>query len=254
MSLADALGILVTSGKGGVGKSLFSIGLAAELARRGPVGLLDLDTRSPNLHYLLGLSGDVEIDAGGRPYTKPAALGGRSVPVMSSGFLAEDGVPITMPGEEIRSAIAGEIVSAHWPADLRWLVLDVDPAPGDSIAAARRWLPRLAAFVVTASDVSSLQDCHRMVNALREEGVATLGMVGNMIGALCPNCGEAIAYGAEEPVRGLAARTGVPYLGHLPWHPVFRERPVWAVQNHGSELFGEMADRVEEWEGKWRAR
>ena len=254
MSLADALGVLVTSGKGGTGKSLVSIGLAAELSRRGRVALLDLDTRSPNLPYLLGLQRDVKTDGAGNPFPKPVDLGGEPVPVFSSGFLAEDGVPVTMPGEEVRSAIAGEIVSVRWPEGVRWVVLDVDPAPGDSIQAARRWMPRLAAFVVTASDVSSIQDCMRMITALREEGIHNLGVVGNMIGATCPHCGRPIRYGDEAVVANLALRHGLPYVGSLPWDPVFRERPVWAVQNHGSDLFKRMADCVEEEEKRWRAR
>jgi Mrp family chromosome partitioning ATPase len=243
----------VSSGKGGVGKSLFSIGLATDLAARASTGLLDLDTRSPNLPYLLGLPRTVETDGRGNPRPKTVSLAGRDVPVFSPGFLAEDGVPVTMPGEEVRSAIAGEITSVLWPDGVRYLVLDFDPAPGDSIAAARRWLPRLAAFVVTASDVSSVQDCHRMITALREEGVRILGIVGNMIGAYCPHCHHEIQYGSERPIHDLAVTTGARYVGSLPWDPDFRQRPVEAVQANpvARVLFRRMGDIVGEADRSW---
>ena len=251
MSLGDALGLLVSSGKGGVGKSIISIGLADELAQRGPTAMLDLDTRSPNLPYLLGMSRDVRIDAAGNPFPKVHDFRGHAVPVYSNGFLAEDGVPVTMPGEEVRSAIAGAVVAVRWPDGIRWAVLDVDPAPGDSIAASVQWFRRLAAFVVTASDLSSVQDCDRMISALREAGVSVLGVVGNMIRGTCPHCGAAIAYGEEGPASDLARRRGVRYVGSLPWHPDFRNRPLWAVENLGGAVFRDMADLVEEAERRW---
>jgi ATP-binding protein involved in chromosome partitioning len=50
--------IAVTSGKGGVGKSLIASTLALEMARKGhKVGLFDLDFTSPSTHIILGVEG-----------------------------------------------------------------------------------------------------------------------------------------------------------------------------------------------------
>ena len=48
--------IAVASGKGGVGKSTVSVGLARALAARGAdVGLLDADVYGPDIPLMLGL-------------------------------------------------------------------------------------------------------------------------------------------------------------------------------------------------------
>ncbi len=48
--------VAVASGKGGVGKSTVSLGLARALARRGcQVGLLDADIYGPDIPLMVGL-------------------------------------------------------------------------------------------------------------------------------------------------------------------------------------------------------
>ena len=50
--------IMVLSGKGGVGKSTVSTGLALSLAQRGhSVGILDIDITGPNVPKMMGLDG-----------------------------------------------------------------------------------------------------------------------------------------------------------------------------------------------------
>lgn len=53
--------LVVSSGKGGVGKSLVASLVASVLAREGKrVGLLDLDFTSPSTHVVLG-AGDARL-------------------------------------------------------------------------------------------------------------------------------------------------------------------------------------------------
>jgi len=50
--------VAVSSGKGGVGKSLVAATLALALAKKGfSVGLFDLDFTSPSTHIILGIEG-----------------------------------------------------------------------------------------------------------------------------------------------------------------------------------------------------
>ena len=50
--------IAISSGKGGVGKSMIATSLALNLKERGlKIGLLDLDFTSPSTHVILGVEG-----------------------------------------------------------------------------------------------------------------------------------------------------------------------------------------------------
>ena len=198
--------ILSSSGKGGVGKSIVSCALAGELSKRMRVGLLDVDVRSPNAPYILGLTNQVDMDSEGHPIPKWARFDGARFPVFSSAFMYGDGTAITMPGSQMRRTIRDMLLDAAWPPDLEALVVDVDPGPGDSLAAVSSTMRHVYAVIVSTSDVSSLQDCAREIDAMENAGVHTLGVVANMVGAVssccaadlvCAHCGRDGKYGTN---------------------------------------------------------
>ena len=253
--------VMSSSGKGGVGKSLQSIGITAAIAREIPVGLLDIDVRSPNLPYILGLPGRVETTDEGRPIPNYARLGGRDVPVFSSSFIFGSGTSITMPGEQVRSTIKDMVYDVLWP-EIDALVIDVDPGPGDSLAAVSRVFRHTSAYIISTSDPSSLEDCARMIDACRNSGTVVLGVVANMAGTECPHCsarlvcadcGADVPYGDPTPVVELARRSDVRYMGSLPWNPLFRTEPVRMVEGRHRAIFDDMARQFLTWNSFWES-
>ena len=80
--------IMVLSGKGGVGKSTVSTGLALSLAQQGhTVGILDIDITGPNVPKMMGLDGKRLHVEQGRIHPAQGHLG---VKVISMAFLLED--------------------------------------------------------------------------------------------------------------------------------------------------------------------
>ena len=76
--------IVVLSGKGGVGKSTFSVNLASSLVQQGfKVGLLDTDIHGPSVPTMLGITGEGLLS--GDDGIIPINLGG--LRVMSIGFM-----------------------------------------------------------------------------------------------------------------------------------------------------------------------
>ena len=250
----DVRVLLSISGKGGVGKTLQTIGLSAALAKVAKVGALDLDIRSPNLTYVLGIGNSVEIDDEGHPLPKYVTLDGSMIPVFSSAMMFGDSTAILLEGKQMRNLISGMLYQVAWPA-LDYLVVDMDPSSGDSLIQITNVMKDVSAFVITTSDISSIQDCRRMLDACRHLGVRVNGIVGNMIGVECPHCGhplvcnnchEEVTFGDEEPIRKLAEEYSVPYLGALPWNPLYRTNPVASVQGIGAALFSKLVASVRE--------
>jgi Mrp family chromosome partitioning ATPase len=141
----------------------------------------------------------------------------------------------------------------RWP-DLDYLIVDMDPSSGDSLRAITALMRNVGAFVITTSDVSSLADCRRMLDACEELHVKVLGVVGNMIGVECPTCGATMAcascgnhleYGRLEPVLELAAAYHTKVEALLPWNPQFKFNPKATVAGHGHEAFDLLAKIVE---------
>lgn len=248
--------ILSTSGKGGVGKTVFSIGIASSLARISSTALLDIDIRSPNLPYVMNIPIDVREDNTGRPYPNNGHIDGVIVPVFSSAFIFGSNKGITMSGQMVRTTVNDMLRDVLWPEDLKWLVVDVDPGPGDSIMAVSDIMRKVGAVVVSTSDISSLNDCRRILDACREKDIDIIGVAGNMIGVECPHCsspltcatcGEHVSYGDPSLVSDMAKEYGVHYLGHLPWQPAFKSDPVFEVITRGKVLFDNIAEHIERW-------
>ncbi len=218
--------VAVVSGKGGVGKSLVSAGLAAALARSGrQAGLLDADLHGPTAARMLGVraSGLAVRDSGVEP---PLAACG--VRVMSSDLLLEEAAPLAWrePGHE-RFVWRGALVAGmlrEFLADVVWGTLDVllvDMPPGsERLDTLAELVPRLAGVVVvTIPSDASYRAVRRGVEAARAGGISILGVIENMAGYRCGGCDTAGPLFEGDAGERLAREAGAPLLARLPFDP-----------------------------------
>lgn len=197
-------------------------------------GLLDLDVRAPNITYLLDMPDSCAVLETGAP-VPPVFTGGSppvSVPVFSPAMLFRRGGSILMEGGALRSLARDMLTTVAWP-ELDWLVVDMDPAPGDTLKSIRETAKHVLGLVVTTADLTSREDAERMLDAFRGLSVITVGVVANMAGMVCPYCGgEMMAddqeSGMAEIIR-LAERHGTRLLASLPWDRELRRHPAGAA-------------------------
>jgi len=120
--------LMVSSGKGGVGKSTTSVNLAIALAAQGKtVGLLDADIYGPNIPRMLGIA-DVQPEVIGSKVLPIKAYG---LEVMSMGSLMEEGQSLMWRGSMIMKAIEQFLRDIAW-SELDVLVIDMPPGTGDA--------------------------------------------------------------------------------------------------------------------------
>lgn len=230
--LADVRRVVaVTSGKGGVGKSLVAAVLATRLARDGlRVGLLDADLNGPSAPRLLGAAATTPLrlsEEGVHP-----ALGAEGVGVISMGLLLEtdaplrwrepDGASFVWRGAQERAALR------EFLADVRWGALDllvVDLPPGTQRTAELHGLvPRLAgALAVTIPSGASRDAVVRTMELCADRGIRLLGVVENLSGYRCAGCGAVGGLHPGDAGAAIAERFGVPLLGRLPFDPELAE-------------------------------
>jgi ATP-binding protein involved in chromosome partitioning len=203
--------IVVFSGKGGVGKTTIAVNVAFGLEREGnAVGLLDADITGPNVPKMLGLTGSVRTD--GENIIPQVEHG---VKVVSMASMIPQGQPVIWRGP-MRSKMLREMLGhVSWDA-LDYLVADLPPGTGDEVMTlAQSMQPQLAIIVTTPQDMS-LIDSRRAINMARQMNIPQVGLVENMSGMVCPQCGHRLDPFGMGGGERQATQMQIPFLGAVP--------------------------------------
>jgi Mrp family chromosome partitioning ATPase len=212
--------IAVISGKGGVGKTLVTVNLAATLARMkgaGKIGLLDADIHGPCVPKMLGLKGST-LNSGPLGIFPVYSDGG--IKVVSMAFLlTSDDSPIIWRGPIKMGAIKQLLSEVAW-GELDYLLVDLPPGTGDEPLTVLQLLPDADGVVIVTipSEVSG-DVVRKAVTFARMLNIPVLGIVENMAGLICPHCGEAIEVFEGSMGRRVSEDMGVPFLGSIPIDP-----------------------------------
>lgn len=218
--------VAVTSGKGGVGKSYVTARLALGAAQRlsGGVGVLDADLKGPTVARMLGAGGPLVVGEDGvQPTT-----GQGGVRLISTDLLLDEGQPLRWkePAGE-RFVWRGTLEAGalrEFLADIAWGSLDlllIDLAPGgDRLSDLAEIAPGIAgAVAVTLPSEESRRSVERSMRAALDANVRLLGVIENMSGYRCPDCGTTHPLFEGTAGADLAAAFGVPLLGRIPFFP-----------------------------------
>jgi len=167
--------IAVSSGKGGVGKSMVAVALALSLRDHGhKVGLLDLDFTSPSTHVILGVEGLYPDEEKG---IKPPVTHGLSY--MSIVHYSTD-EPVPLRGADASNAIIELLAITRW-GELDHLIIDMPPGIGDATLDMIRLIPRIEFLVVTTPSRLAYESVRKLLVLLNDQGTPTIGVVENMV-------------------------------------------------------------------------
>jgi ATP-binding protein involved in chromosome partitioning len=166
--------IAVSSGKGGVGKSMIATSLALNLRDKNyRVGLLDLDFTSPSTHFILGIEGLYPEEEYG--IIPPVAHG---LSYMSITHYSLD-KPAPLRGGDVSNAIIELLAITRW-GELDYLIVDMPPGIGDATLDIIRLINRIQFIVVTTPSKVAFQSVRRLLVLLKELETPVRGVVENM--------------------------------------------------------------------------
>lgn len=210
--------IVVLSGKGGVGKSTMAVNIALSLSLAGKkVGLLDVDVHGPSVPRLLGLTGEAaHIE---RDYIEPVPWS-KNLWVMSIGFLLPDRNEAVIWRGPVKAGLIRQFLQDVAWGELDYLVVDCPPGTGDEPLSIMQLLGKeVRSVIVTTPQMLAIDDVRRSITFCKRTESHILGVVENMSGFVCPECGkrhEIFKSGAGER---MARDMGVPFLGRIPVEP-----------------------------------
>ena len=168
--------LLVSSAKGGVGKSTIAVNLAFALQNLGmKVGILDADVYGPSLPKLIGLNEKPKSEDGKAliPLEKYKAQ------CMSMGFLVEEQTPMIWRGPMVISALKTMTQKVLWK-NLDIIVVDMPPGTGDTQLTFAQEVKVDGAIIVSTPQDLALLDVKRGIQMFDKTGVKTLGLIDNM--------------------------------------------------------------------------
>ncbi|MHA3084108.1 iron-sulfur cluster carrier protein ApbC [Acinetobacter sp. ANC 5383] len=212
--------ILVSSGKGGVGKSTTTVNLALGLQKLGlKVGVLDADIYGPSIPTMLGNAGQTPLIEN-EQFVPLEAYG---MPVLSIGHLTGDNnTPVAWRGPKATGALMQLFNQTLWP-ELDVLMIDMPPGTGDIQLTLAQRIPVSGAVIVTTPQNVALLDATKGIELFNRMQIPVLGVVENMSTHICSNCGF------EERIFGvgggdkISEQYHIPLLGRLPLNAQIRE-------------------------------
>ena len=210
--------IMVSSGKGGVGKSTSAVNLAIALAMQGKkVGLLDADIYGPNVPRMLGLEG-VKPQIEGNKVLPLKAYG---IEMMSMGSLTDEGQSLIWRGAMVMKAIEQFLRDILW-SDLDCLVIDMPPGTGDAQLTLAQSVPVTAGITVTTPQMVSLDDSRRSLDMFKKLHIPIAGIIENMSGFIAPDTGveyDIFGKGTTDPI---AKEFDTTIIAEIPIEPAVR--------------------------------
>ena len=168
--------LLVSSAKGGVGKSTVAVNLAFALQNLGlKIGILDADVYGPSLPKLINLNEKPKSEDGKAmvPLEKYGAQ------CMSMGFLVDEQTPMIWRGPMVISAIKTMTQKVLW-RDRDVIIIDMPPGTGDTQLTFAQEVKVDGAIIVSTPQDLALLDVKRGIQMFDKTGVKILGLIDNM--------------------------------------------------------------------------
>lgn len=211
--------ILVSSGKGGVGKSMVATNTAVALARNGfTTGLLDADLYGPSVPLAMGVEEQHPISEKQGEIDMLVPILNYGIKIMSLGFLMKKEDAVIWRGPMASNALTQLLENTIW-GELDFLVIDMPPGTGDICITLAQKLPQAKALIVVTPQEMAIADGRKAATMFKANGIDidVLGVIENM-SWFTPekHPDERYMLFGQGGGQKLAKEIGVPLLAQIP--------------------------------------
>lgn len=217
--------VAVSSGKGGVGKSLIASTMALTLAREGyRVGLFDLDFTSPSTHVILGVR---DLQPEEKKGIIPPQVHGFKY--MSIVYYSGDYVS-PLRGADVSNALIELLAITRWNT-LDFLIIDMPPGISDATLDIIRLIKETKFLIVTTPSRLAFETVRKLIDLLTKLKIPTIGVIENM------KIKESSFIKQQVEGRGIA------FLGEIPFDTELEEA-IGNVNKLSETVFGKKLGEI----------
>jgi ATP-binding protein involved in chromosome partitioning len=205
--------LAIGSGKGGVGKSTFTVNLALSLSRMGKkVGIIDADIYGPSVPMLLNKRLDKPM---ANSEKKIIPIESHGISFMSFGLFINENEPVIWRGPMLGGVLNQFLFDVDWNG-YDYVLIDLPPGTGDvQLSMVQNVIVDGTIIISTPQDVALL-DAKKGLEMFRKLNLPIVGMVENMSSFVCTTCNTNHHLFGHSGVANAVDEIGVPFLGAIP--------------------------------------
>ena len=212
--------LAVASGKGGVGKSTFSVNLALSLTKQGKkVGILDSDVYGPSIPLLMGQREAKPVASDNKKIIPIEAHG---VKFISFGLFVDEKEAVIWRGPMLGGVLKQFLFDVDW-GGLDYLIIDLPPGTGDMQLSMVQTVEVDGAVVISTPQDVALLDAKKGLQMFNKVNVPVIGMVENMSSFICDSCDKEHFIFGKGGVEKAVVEVGTEYLGGIPLEIAIQE-------------------------------
>lgn len=238
----DVKFIIISSGKGGVGKSTVAANLAYALVRKGKkVGIIDADIYGSSIPKILEIPHAYPTgDANG----KILPLKAFGMEVISTEFFAEEGKPILWRGAMLGSMMNNFFYEVKWDPNIDYMIIDSPPGTGDIALDLRTTVPTAETILVTTPHLAASHVAIKAGYASKQLNHELIGVIENMSHYINPANGNKEFIFGKGGGEEVSKKLGSELLCQIPINQPIHHLSLYESDEEIGQMYDDLATLI----------
>jgi len=234
--------IIISSGKGGVGKSTVAANLAYALTRLGKkVALVDADIYGSSIPKILEMQHRYPNASEDGKILPFEAYG---MEIISTEFFAEIGKPIIWRGAMLNSMMNNFFYEVKWNKNIDYMIIDSPPGTGDIALDLRTIIPTADVLIVTTPHLAASHVAIKAGYAAKQLGHSILGVIENMSYYLNPvNKQKDFLFGSGGG-EAVAEKLETEVISQIPINQPLHHLGLYELDEEIGKMYNDLAELI----------